>query len=601
MTTTPKTTTRSSRRPGDPAKRSPAAKPRTRNTGPLSAAELRRLKLSPEVAWYLQSRGIPLPDCPPHTKTPEPRQVRGAVFDPDRVDKVLLSFRRLRHTQGRWAGQPLNPDPWQVAYILAPVFGWVRWSDEAGGYVRIIRDLFVDVPRKAGKSSLAAGIAIYMACADGENGAQVVTAATTKKQAGFVFSPIKTIAEQAPALKGRVIPFAEKVLHPRSGSYIEVISSIADAQHGANIHCSICDELHVHKSPDLLKALETGRGSRTQPLSVIITTADSGKPDTPYDHRRRRIDQLAKRVIKDESTYGVVWCAEPGDDPFAEETQRKANPGFGISPSRMYLAAEARKAQNSPTELAEYLRLHLGIRTKQNSRYVTLEVWDANASMVDPDGLADRVCFGGLDLASTSDLTALCWLFADDAGGYDALWRFWVPEGALVDLNKRTAGSAAVWVREGWLTVTPGNVTDYDFILEQVNRDRETFAVQTIAFDPWNSSQLVTDLQNDGVTMVKLRQGFASLSAPLKACQRLLLKGIDEPMLRHGGNPVMRWMTDNLAVATDPAGNVKPDKATAAEKIDGWSALVAAMSEAIVAEPPATSAYEDHDLIVIPS
>ena len=220
------------------------------------------LKLSPEVGWYLESRGIPLPDCPPAIKTPEPRKVGGAKFDPDRVDRVLDAFRMLRHTQGRWAGQPLKPDPWQVAYILAPVFGWVRFDKEASQWVRIVNSLYVDIPRKNGKSTLLGGIGLYLTGADGEHGAQVIAAATGEQQAGFVFAPVKQLAQSAPELKKHFKPYQKKVLHPKSGSYFQVISAIADAQHGANIHGAVVDELHVHKNPELVETIETGTGSR---------------------------------------------------------------------------------------------------------------------------------------------------------------------------------------------------------------------------------------------------------------------------------------------------------------------------------------------------
>lgn len=574
----------------------------TRSTRTAAAKSTRALKLSPEVAWYLEDRGIPFPDCPPMTKTPEPRQVSGAVFDPHAVDRVLAAFRALRHTSGKWSGQPLRPDPWQVAYIIAPVFGWVRFDREAGRYVRIIRDLYVDVPRKNGKSTLAAGIAIYLACADGEQGAQVVTAATTEKQAGFVFNPIRTLAEKAPALRKTVQPFAKKVVHPKSGSYIEVVSSAAEAQHGANIHGGIIDELHVHKTPDLVETIETGRGSRDQPLIAIITTADAGEQGTIYARKRDYVERLAKRVITDRSTYGVIWGATERDDPHKIETWRKANPGFGISPTKAYLESESRKARNSPADLAAFLRLHLGIRTKQVTKYIGMPTWDANGGILLEDQLAGRTAFGGLDLGSTSDLTALCWLFPRDGGGaFDALWRFWTPEDNLDELDRRTAGEASVWKRNGYLRTTPGNVTDYTAVRAAINADRQAFDVRTIGFDRWNATQLAIDLQEDGAEMVRLGQGYATLSAPLKEIQRLLLQGqrAGEPRINHGGNPVMRWMIDNLAVTGDPAGNVKPDKAKSHEKIDGVSALVNAMSEAMNAPVEKNSAYQARGVRVV--
>lgn len=549
----------------------------------------------------MKERGIPLPDCPPKVQTPSPREAPGAVFDPDRVDRVLRAFHLLRHTQGKWAGKPLDPDPWQVAYIIAPVFGYVRWDDEAEGYVRIVRKLYVDVPRRNGKTTLSGGIAVYLMAADDEPGAQVYAAATSEKQARYTFDPIKTIAERAPALKGNVKAFTKKITHPASGSYFTVVSSVAEALHGANVHGGIIDELHVHKSPDLVETIETGTGSRRQPLVVIITTADEGKQESIYDRRRQYVEQLARGSLHDPDTFGVVWGAEEGDDPFSVETQRKANPGYGVSPSAAYLKGAAAEAQQSPADLAKYLRLHLGIRTKQSTRFLRLEDWDVNAGLVDEEALAGRDTWGGLDLASTSDLCALCWLFPDDeTGTLDALWRFWTPEANLKALDKRTAGAASRWVREGWLTATPGNVADYDWIREQIRRDRDTFKVRSIGYDPWNASQLTNDLVSERAPMVKVRQGFATMSPVLKEIQRLVLQGTPQaPALRHGGHPVVRWCVDNLAVAMDPAGNVKPDKANSGDKIDGVSALATAMSEIVARPPRRKSRYADEDEIMV--
>lgn len=549
----------------------------------------------------MESRGIPLPDCPPKIQTPSPGEAAGAAFDPAKVDKVLMSFHLLRHTQGKWAGKPLDPDPWQVAYILAPVFGWVRWDDEADGYVRIVRKLYVDVPRRNGKTTLSGGMAVYLMAADSEPGAQVYAAATSEKQARYTFDPIKTIAERAPALKGNVKAYTKKITHPASGSYFTVVSSVAEALHGANVHGGIIDELHVHKSPDLVETIETGTGSRRQPLVIIITTADEGKQESIYDRKRQYIEQLARGALHDLDTYGVVWGAGEDDDPHAESTWRKANPGYGVSPSAAYLRGASAEAQQSPADLAKFLRLHLGIRTKQTTRFLTLDAWDRNASMVDERKFEGRAAYGGLDLASTSDLCALCWLFPDDeTGTLDAVFRFWTPEDNLRALDKRTAGAATRWVREGFLTATPGNVADYDWIKEQVRRDRDFFKVKSIGYDPWNASQLTNDLVSERAPMVKVRQGFATMSPVLKEIQRLTLQGTAEvPALRHGGHPVVRWCVDNLAVAMDPAGNVKPDKANSGDKIDGVSALATAMAEVVARPPRRKSRYADDEEIMV--
>jgi phage terminase large subunit-like protein len=559
-----------------------------------SPAELKRLKLSPEVAWYLIDRGIPLPDCPPKWKTPEPGELlKTARFDPARVDKVLKAFSLLRHTKGQWAGRPLNPDPWQVAYVIAPVFGWIR-KNRAGTWVRVISDLYVDVPRKNGKSTLCGGLGIYLTCADGEGGAEVIAAATTKEQAGYVFGPIKQLCEHSPALKPHVKSLATKIVHKASKSVFSVVASVAESLHGGNLHGAVIDELHIHKSPDLVEAIETGTGSREQPLVAIITTADDGRPNTIYARKRKRIEELARRVIRHASTYGVIWGADESDDPFTVATMRKANPGFGISPTQEYLEKKASEARQDPAALGTYLRLHLGIRTKQATRYITLTDWDAAAGLVDEAALAGRDCHGGLDLSNVEDISALAWLFPSPDGSYDALWRFWLPEDQLETLNRRTAGAAEVWVREGWLKLTPGNVIDNTAITHQIDLDAATFHVLTVGYDRWGATDVVRVLGDGGLTCVPISQGVASLNDPLKNLLRLT----KSQAFRSGGNPVMRWMIDNLAITSDSSGNVKPDKANSGDKIDGISALLNALKEAMALQeaappPPATASPQN--------
>lgn len=564
--------------------------PRKRTPSP-PPVDLEGLKLSPEVAWYLGARGIPLPQPwqVPLWKTPEPRDVDGAVFDPARVDKVLKAFNLLVHTQGRWAGKALKPDPWQIAYVIAPVFGWVRWDDEAQDWVRIARKAHVDLPRKNGKTTLAGGFAIYLTGADGEDGAQVLAVAASKQQAGYCFAPVKQIVEGSKKLKAHLKAFASKIVHPRSGSYFQVVASVGDLLHGANIHGAVIDELHVHKTRDVVDAVETGTGARTQPLIATITTADEGRPGTIYAEKREKLEKLARGAIVDFSFYGVVFAAaeseaqlrDLGLDPFGEDALRRANPGYGISPTKAYLEEEATNAKESPASLARYLRLHLGIRTKQATRYIRLEDWDASMGVVDEAALAGQPCHGGLDMASVSDVAALCWLFPDRPNDtYRALWRFFLPEHALADLNRRTAGAADAWARAGHIIATPGAVLDTAAVSEQIDKDARTFKVMSVGYDRWGANDVTKKAGDAGLTMVGVGQGYGSLSAPLKELLRLVLVR----RLVHNGDPVMRWMVDNLAVAMDPSGNVKPDKAAAADKIDGVSALVTAMAECMAAE-----------------
>lgn len=544
--------------------------------------------LSPEVEWYLESRGVHLPPhVAPLWRTPEPRDTPGAWFDAERVDKALSSMEQLRHTQGKWAGTPLRPDPWQIAYIFAPIFGWVH-KDSSGETVRIIRSAWIEVPRKNGKTTIAAGIGLILAFGDGEPGAQVYAAAASKDQAQQAYRPAKLLAEGTPSFKRAGIKAGVKqIMRARDQSFMMAVASVGDLLQGTNPNGAIVDELHVHKSSDVIDALESGTGARSQPLVLIITTADGGDDLTVYAARRKEIEDLCKGTITSASKYAVVFGARKDDDPYTEETWAKANPGYPISPTKEFMRTEAENARNSPLQLTRFQRLNLNIRTKTEQKFITMDAWDRNAGVINDEAeFKDAECYGGLDLASVSDLSAACWIFPQEDGRFAALWRFWTPEANIARLDKLTNGAASLWVEYGWLETTPGNVTDYDYIETQLVADAEVFDVMSVGYDPYNATQLVTRLRDKhGVPMVKVRQGFLSLSQPLKQTQRLLLKGTtEEPYLRHGDNPVMRWMTDNLAVEADAAGNVKPSKKEGmhnGNKIDGWSALVNAMSEAI--------------------
>src|SRR6267142_155123 len=533
------------------------------------------LKIDPEVMSYLISRGIPMPTAPPAIQTPSPGNLLGARFDPKRVDRVLQAFMAMRHTQGEMAGQPLRPDPWQIAYILAPVFGWVKLN-ENGRWVRIVRKLFVDVPRKNGKTTMCGGLALYLLAADREAGAQVYAAATKRDQASKLFDPVKQIVDQSPKLRQYLRTRQGRIIHPASGSYFKVESSDADGLHGANVHGAVIDEIHLHKTKDLIEALETGIGSRAQPLIISITTADDGKTETPYAQRRQLIEALAREAVEDSAYYGVVWAATEEDDPFAEATWAKANPGFPISPTRDFLTNAATEAKNSPAQLASFLRLHLGLRTKQETRYIDMDAWDLGNAPFDEAELEDTVCYAGLDLAFTDDLCAFAMLFPQPDGEIKVIVRLWTPEANLKRLDKLTSGSATVWVREGLLKLTPGNVADYDIIQADVLADAERFAIMDCGFDPYGATQLITNLMGEGMPMTPVRQGYLTMSPVTKEAQRTILLG----KLNHAGTPALRWQADMFAVSMDPAGNVKPDREVVRAnggKMDGIVALLMAL------------------------
>lgn len=559
----------------------------------------RACALSPEVEWYLESRGYELPEwCRPLWRSPEPRDE--ARFDPARVDRVIAALGALVHTQGEWHGRPIEPSPWQVAYLIAPVFGWVH-EDADGRTVRWYRDVWFEVPRKNGKTTLTAALMTYLAFADGEAGAQVLLAAGSKDQARLAYDPVALAVSASPAMTDAgVRAWKSRIIRAADGAVIKPVASVGDTLQGTNPHGYLADEMHVHKSLDLIQSLETGTGARRQPLGVVITTADAGGTMTPYGVRRSRAEDDCRRDPS--SRYVCIFAAPRGADPGSEDTWRRANPGLGISPTLSSMRAAWEEAQTGPEERAAFERLRLNRRTKQSARFITMGRWDASApspirTLADLEG---RTVVGGLDLASVSDLASLCWLTPrrdGDPGGtplWSAVWRTWTPEANLEALDRRTLGAASRWVDMGVLEVTPGDVLDYDIVRQRILEDDEAMTVEHLGYDPWSATQLGADLLRRGIPMVQVRQGYASMSAPLKAVKRRVYSRD----LGHS-NPIADWCVDNLAVSTDPAGNVKPDKAKSGEKIDLVSALVTAMSQAMAWESAGESAYETDDGIML--
>lgn len=449
-------------------------------------------------------------------------------------------------------------------------------------------------------TTLASGFGMYLAFADGEAGAEVVFGAASKDQAGAAFRPVESLARASKVLqRAGIVATKTHITQAATTSTLKVVSSRGDLAHGANIHGALIDELHVHKNPDLLEAIESGTGAREQPLTIIITTADDGQVVGTYAQRRDMVEKVCNGILKQSATYAIIFAASDTDDPFTESTWRKSNPLYPVTPSPEFMRKAADKAKSNPVAMASFLRLHLGIRAKQGSRYISLEHWKkAGLTTFKEGSLQGRLAYGGLDLSSVSDLTALAWLFPDDMGGYDALYRFWLPEAALEALDGATARMASAWVADGWITLTPGDVVDYDWIKSTIVEDSLKFRVAEIGYDRWNSSQMVIDLQDkEGMPMTKVGQGAQSMSPALKELDRLVRLG----RFHAGDNPVMLWMIDNLRVASDAAGNIKPDKSKSLAKIDGVSAtldaLFCAMNSDYVQE--AESAYETGSLTVV--
>ena len=539
-------------------------------------------------------------DHAPLFTTPLPAGA-GVVYSRARVERVLRALAKLEQIKGRWARQPLRLFDWQVFYEIAPVFGLI---DAATG-CRIIRTAYFEKPRKNGKSTECSGLGLYLAFADGEEGAEVYAAARDKQQAQIVFQPAKTMAERSPELRKKLgVRGITKgyLTNPTTTSIFRPLAAdMGGNLHGLNVHGGIVDELHVHRTPDTIDAIETGTGSREQPLIVIITTADEGVTGSIYDTKRSYAENLHAGTIRDPSFYAVVFAAtdeQLARDPFSIETLRAANPGIGYTVTEEYLRGKAREASNSPAQLNRYLRLHCGKRTKQTIAWLTMAKWDAAAGMVSREDFAGKMAYLGFDLSATTDFTAAVWIAPinlDDDEGTPAylVWaRFWIPEERVEELERLTGVPLRAWHKAGWLNLTEGNVVDYARVRKDMAAETELLGctVAEVAYDPWNATETVQEMQNEGHTMIPTRQGYLTLNAPAKEIERVVMGSTpDRPLFRHGGNPVLRWMADCAEVMQDPAGNIKPakpDRRKSSKRIDGIAAAVNAMSRAMLRTVP---------------
>ena len=511
----------------------------------------------------------------------------GAYFDVARAKRALRALASFKHTKGRWAGLPLRLGqglaPWQVVWVLAPVFGWVVHDPEVGAVVRVIRTAWVEIPRKNGKSTVSSGIGNVLLLADNEIGAEVYAAAGDKLQAGRVFEDAKKMCLTSQAARGKVQALAEVIRVPRTGGIFRVLSRVAEAAHGLNVSGAVIDEIHVHKSRDLVDAIETGTGAREQPLVVFITTADEATEGSIYDEKHNYTRKVADGIVDDPSHYGVIWAAEDTDDPFNEATMRKANPGLGVSPSLRYLRKEANKARTTPSYFPTYCRLHLNRRMRSSTRLIKLEQWDACAGIVDLARLKGRRAWGGFDLSAVSDLTAW-WMGVESPSEgveIEMFWRYFVPEELVEHLQRHLQVPLARWVAEGWITATEGNVIDYAAVRDRALADCAVVDMQRISYDRMFAGQMVQEIDAalKGVEVVPVAQTFLGQSPSIKELQQLLgvtEKGQQIGRMRHGGDPVTRWMAQVVESKTDGQDNyrlVKPDRGKSQARIDGIAAM----------------------------
>lgn len=511
----------------------------------------------------------------------------GAWFDHGAADAAVAFFPAyLRHTEAEWWGKPFHLAPWQEHDIIRPIFGWKR----ADG-TRLIRQAYIEVPRKNGKTELAAGVSLLALLADGEFGGQAYSMAVDKEQAKIVFQKAGVMVSLSPALSDLVEVYKTSLYVPELMASFKPLSSTPGSKHGFSPSFAIGDELHEWPDGELHDVVHKGTAARRQPLEILITTA--GQPNVGYGWE---LHEYAEQVLRgdtiDPTFWPVIYAAGPEDDWTDPATWAKANPNFGTSVKEEYLASEVAKAQGNVRRIGDFKRFHLNIWNDQVAGGLPLDKWDqCPARLVTLGDLAGRRCFGGLDLSATTDLTALVLVSPlDDGQGFDVWCRFWLPTAGLMERVKRDRVSYDQWIADGWIVGTEGDVVDYDAVRAAISGGveheshkgpavAEVVDLVELAIDRWNATQITTQLGEDGITVVPFGQGYGSMSAPTKEMERLLV-GLK---LNHGNNPVLRWMAGCTVLQNDGHENVKPvkpDRRKSAKRIDGIVAMIMALGRA---------------------
>ena len=517
-----------------------------------------------------------------------------SYYDKELADYAVSFIECLYHTKGTWAGKPFKLLDWQEQ-IIRDLFGTVK----PNGY-RQFNTAYIEIPKKNGKSELAAAVALLLCCGDGEQRAEIYGCAADRGQATIVFDVAADMVRMCPALNKRckILTSQKRILFTPTNSFYQVLSAEAYSKHGFNIHGVVFDELHTQPNRKLFDVMTKGSGdARMQPLYFLITTAGTDTHSICFETHQKALDILEGRKI-DPTFYPVIYGAGDTEDWTDPKVWLKANPSLGETIGMDKVETACESAKQNPGEENSFRQLRLNQWVKQAVRWMPMDKWDACAYPVNEEMLEGRVCYGGLDLSSTTDLTSFCLVFPpeDEDKPYYVLPYFWVPEDTLELRVKRDHVPYDLWHRQGYLETTEGNVVHYGYIEKFIERLGERFNIREIAFDRWGAVQMVQNLEGMGFTVVPMGQGFASMSPPTKELMKLTL----EKKLAHGGHPVLRWNMDNIFIRTDPAGNIKADKAKSTEKIDGAIAMIMALDRAIrCGSDISESVYDSRGLLFI--
>ena len=536
-----------------------------------------------------------MPTAPPiRNKSDELALREGCYYDPAAGERVVAFVEKFcKQSKGEWSGKTIKLLDWQRDFIL-PLYGWKRPDG-----TRRFRTFYCEVAKKNGKSTLASGLTLYHLLADGEPGAEVYCLAYDLGQARIVFDEAHHMVKASPSLYKVLdpVPSAKRILHPASNSKLQALSADVPSKDGFNASYTLFDELHRQRTRSLWDIFKYAGKSRRQPLRGSITTAGFDRESICWEQHEytRRINE---GLIEDTTHFGVIYGATLNDPIDSPATWKKANPSIGVTLKEEDFASEVKQARENPAELNNFLRLSLNIWTQSDERYIPRDKWDACAGgPIDLADLEGLPCYGGLDLSSTTDVTAFVLIFGDTVQGFTVVPYFWLPEETARCREDREQVSYLTWGRMGLIKLTPGPVVDYAYVRTQINALAKRFKrLEKIYVDPHMATQLTHQLHDeDGLPVEYLRQGFISLNAPTQELMRLVMSR----KLRHDANPVMDWMADNACAERDAAGSVKLSKKKSTEKIDGMAALVNAIAAATSGALEGPSVYESRGVITV--
>jgi phage terminase large subunit-like protein len=522
-------------------------------------------------------------------------KAKGSIYKERFADAAVFFVNQLKHTKARWRGQPFELIDWQEQ-IIRDLFGIVRKYDES----RQFRRAYIELPKKNGKSELAAAIALLLTITDGEYGGEIYGCATDRQQASIVFDVAVQMVEQFPAIKQYIkLNISQKrMTFTPLNSFYQVLSAEAYTKDGLNAHGVIFDELHAQPDRRLFDVVSSGSGlAREQPLTFIITTAGFDRNSICWE-QHTKAENVLRGTITDPTFYPVIYSADEKDDWTDPQVWKRVNPSFGITIKPDGFLAEFEDAKLNAVEENNFRRLNLNQWVKQSVRWMPMDLWDKCDFAVNTEYLKGRKCYSGLDLSTTEDMTAFVLVFppddpSDENDKYIILPFFWIPEESMQRRILKDHVPYDRWVLENQLITTDGRVINYNFVQQKVEELKEIYDIQEIAFDRWGATQMAQNLVDIGANVIFFGQGYKSMSPPTKELMRLVL----QQRIAHGGNPILRWNFDNLVVKSDEAGNIKPDKEKATEKIDGAVATIMALSRALVHEDH-TSVYDTRSLLI---